>query len=291
MKECKIIRDLFPSYIDGLTNEETNQYIEEHLNNCENCKKILHDMKKELELHITPKDGKEVKYIKKYNNDLKILKTILTIIFLIFIISFARKVTIIAILNNKASDYMDSTNYYVKASNYFGDELEIIENYKKDNKYLGKYERLSHDEKMILSEYYNNGMINSYLDIQNYKENLNIKKAELNRSGEPTSTFSIRNIIPPIKTDNLFQFITTALFSNITTEEYNEKSCYRIVSGGYVIYIDKETGLTIRVIGDCIINKDNKIFKIVLDYEYEINTVTDDEFIEPDISEYEITSF
>ena len=35
MKECKIIRDLFPSYIDGLTNEEiadslnsTKKYVE-----------------------------------------------------------------------------------------------------------------------------------------------------------------------------------------------------------------------------------------------------------------------
>ena len=57
MKECKIIRDLFPSYIDGLTNEETNQYIEEHLNNCEHCKKILEDMKKELKLDTIQKDS------------------------------------------------------------------------------------------------------------------------------------------------------------------------------------------------------------------------------------------
>ena len=288
MKQCKIIRDLFPSYIDELTNEETNQYVEEHLKSCEECKNVLDDMKKELKIGKTQKNTKEVQYIKKYNNKLKILKIILIIILLIFIISFTRKAIIIASLNNKAINHIKSTNYYVKSSTYLGDELEIIENYKKDNKYLGKYERLSHDEKMILSEYYNNGMINSYIDSQNYKENLNIKKAELNRSGEPTSTFSIRNIITPIKTDNLFQLITTALFSNITTEEYNEKNCYRIVSGGYVIYIDKETGLTIRVLGDCIISKDNQIFKIVLDYEYEFNTVTDDNFIEPDIKEYEV---
>lgn len=288
MKECKIIRDLFPSYIDGLTNEETNQYIEEHLNNCENCKKTLEDMRRELKLHITQKDSREVKYIKKYNNKLKLLKIILMLILLIFMASFARKAIIIAMLNNKASDYMNSTNYYVKTSNYFGDKLDIIENYKKDNKYIGRFESLSHDEKMILLEYYNNGMINSYLDIQNYKEVSHIKKAELNRPGESTSTFSIHNIINPIKTDNLFQFITTSLFSNITTEECNEKNCYRIVSSGYVIYIDKETGLTIRVIGNCIINTDGQTFKIISDYQYEFNTVTEDDFIEPDISEYEI---
>lgn len=34
MKEknkCKIIQDLLPSYMDNLTEKETNQYIEEHL--------------------------------------------------------------------------------------------------------------------------------------------------------------------------------------------------------------------------------------------------------------------
>ena len=288
MKECKIIRDLFPSYIDDLTNEETNQYVEEHLNNCENCKKILEDMRKELKVGITKKDSQEVKYIKKYNNKLKILKIILIVIFLMFMVSFARKATIIATLNSKANNYINTTNYYVKSSTYFGDELEIIENYKKDDRYLGRYERLSNDEKTIILEYYNNGVINDYLDMHNYKEESHIKRADLNRIGEPTETFSIRKIITPIKTDNLFQFITTALFSNITTEQYNEKKCYRIVNSGYVIYIDKETGLTIRVIGDCIINTDNQTFKIVSDYKYEFDTVTDEDFIEPDINEYEI---
>ena len=46
LNDCKIIRDLFPSYIDGLTNETTNQYIEEHLKDCEDCKKALENMKK-----------------------------------------------------------------------------------------------------------------------------------------------------------------------------------------------------------------------------------------------------
>ena len=41
VKDCKIVQDLLPSYIDGLTNEDTNQYIEEHLKECEECKKKL----------------------------------------------------------------------------------------------------------------------------------------------------------------------------------------------------------------------------------------------------------
>ena len=45
MKECKIICDLLPSYIDGLTTEDTNQYIEQHLDNCKDCKEVLEEMR------------------------------------------------------------------------------------------------------------------------------------------------------------------------------------------------------------------------------------------------------
>ena len=33
-KDCKIIQDLLPSYSDGITSQETNNYIEDHLKNC-----------------------------------------------------------------------------------------------------------------------------------------------------------------------------------------------------------------------------------------------------------------
>ena len=33
-RDCKIIQDLLPNYIEKLTNEETNNFIEEHLKEC-----------------------------------------------------------------------------------------------------------------------------------------------------------------------------------------------------------------------------------------------------------------
>ena len=36
--KCGIIKDLLPSYIDGLTSEDSNQAIEEHLETCDKCK-------------------------------------------------------------------------------------------------------------------------------------------------------------------------------------------------------------------------------------------------------------
>lgn len=42
--KCEIIRDLLPSYIEGLTSEESNQSIEDHLKTCPKCKKYFEEM-------------------------------------------------------------------------------------------------------------------------------------------------------------------------------------------------------------------------------------------------------
>lgn len=46
--KCEVIRDLFPSYIDGLTSRESNQLIEEHLGECRECREYLDEMKEDI---------------------------------------------------------------------------------------------------------------------------------------------------------------------------------------------------------------------------------------------------
>ena len=40
-KECNIIRDLLPNYIEKLTNNDTNEFIEKHIENCKKCNDLL----------------------------------------------------------------------------------------------------------------------------------------------------------------------------------------------------------------------------------------------------------
>ena len=80
INECKIVQDLLPNYIENLTNEETNKYIEEHLKKCENCKKVLENMKKDIQVNDLKRTKKEVKYIKKFSNKMKLLKSIIILI-------------------------------------------------------------------------------------------------------------------------------------------------------------------------------------------------------------------
>ena len=44
MMKCEIIRDLLPSYVDGLTSEESNREITAHVAECAPCKEILEQM-------------------------------------------------------------------------------------------------------------------------------------------------------------------------------------------------------------------------------------------------------
>ena len=42
---CEVVRDLLPSYVDGLTNDVSNQAVEQHIKICENCQKLYHGTK------------------------------------------------------------------------------------------------------------------------------------------------------------------------------------------------------------------------------------------------------
>ena len=61
-KECKIVQDLLPNYLEKVTNTETNEFIEEHIKNCEECKKAYSSM--QYDLNVEKIDTKEeVNYI------------------------------------------------------------------------------------------------------------------------------------------------------------------------------------------------------------------------------------
>lgn len=103
--EHKLVVDLFPSYIDGLTSSETNLYIEEHLKTCENCKKVLEDMKVKIqEENHTDLNGKKVKYAKKVKRKLKVLGLFIWIILIaviFLVLDFDRKAIILRSLQSK----------------------------------------------------------------------------------------------------------------------------------------------------------------------------------------------
>lgn len=279
-RDCKIVQDLLPNYIEKLTNEESNIFIQEHLKECKECKKNLENMQKDFSEDIKENEKSKVNYIKKYNKKLKVLKIILLIIFALFIIRTGRNMIIMANLSKKANEHISLTNYRRTSTSYQGDSLSIIDYYYKDGKYVMIMNILTKYGNNKITAYNNGEIINTYY------ENENGKTAELNSGG-----------LLGIHTINYFEardpvlFIVRGILNSIKSVECNGKECYLVNENllREVIYIDKETGLIVRNNTGTYKNQDtDNITSRLQDIRYEYGTVTDDIFIEPDIREYEI---
>lgn len=80
--DCRIIQDLLPLYVDGLTSEYTSNVIEEHIKECTECAQSLSYMTDSNDtLNVNPQ---EVNFLKKLNKKLTQWKTISISTLLIF---------------------------------------------------------------------------------------------------------------------------------------------------------------------------------------------------------------
>ncbi|KQN98861.1 zf-HC2 domain-containing protein [Paenibacillus sp. Leaf72] len=61
---CHIVQDLLPNYIEGLTSEDTNEAIQQHLASCSDCRQVLDSMMTETEgFQAAPQ--KQINFLKK----------------------------------------------------------------------------------------------------------------------------------------------------------------------------------------------------------------------------------
>jgi hypothetical protein len=93
--EHHVFRDLAPAYMDGLTSKETNEEMQNHMDQCEACQNYLNEMKDDLRLESEmerKKDKKNIDYFKKVRtkNRRKIVMIVSSIIsvFLILIAAY-----------------------------------------------------------------------------------------------------------------------------------------------------------------------------------------------------------
>ena len=90
---CGVVRDLLPSYVEGLTSQETNQALETHLASCPECTACRDAMKAPTE---PAEQAKEVDYLKtvKRRNGRRVVLAVLCTILLI-LAGFALKIFVI----------------------------------------------------------------------------------------------------------------------------------------------------------------------------------------------------
>ena len=62
---CAVVRDLLPSYVEGLTEKETSEAVERHLEGCSQCRRLRYAMS--LDAQTDAREEKEVDYLKQVN--------------------------------------------------------------------------------------------------------------------------------------------------------------------------------------------------------------------------------
>lgn len=289
-RECKIVQDLLPNYIDKLTNSQTNQYIEEHLKECEICKEIYDNMQKDLTLNVQKKDSREVKYFKKYRNKLRILKVILILLIVIFIVSVVRKVVIISDLSEKAEEYITSSNYH-----------RITYSYNQENYTKLEVFSLGDKKKIILTNYTDQGRQKTMMFATKDKDDNYIANIYTETEEKKIATLNSNMVINAepqntMRTKNIWELLIYSIPSSIKKTTFNGNECYYISNfcNGYNycpegLYINKDMGLPISTIAYEYKNSDGTQGRFpATEYVYEFDTVTKDDFIEPNINEYEI---
>lgn len=274
-RNCKIVQDLLPNYIENLTNEETNRFIDEHLKECNECQKVFENMERDFKVNATKKDDREVKYIKKYSKKMKILKAILLIIIVIYVLVIGRRTIIMTSLSRKANENQVHDNYYARLYSYQGDTLTITESYNKGEDYLTTRTRMVNGNKIQKITYYKKGNEQLFIIETNGKKNVLDSETMIGGTVLPVTYVSY----------GLLANLQYALIIGIDSTYCNGKECYVVKGSSYERYIDKETGLAVRNI-----EKSNKEITIktdmVVDYEYKFNVVKDSDIVKPDITGY-----
>lgn len=83
-RDCELIKDLIPLYVDGICSEHSKQMVEEHIANCSDCKNEVEMLQRTIDLPMD-KDTTKLKGFKDYVK-MKIWSRVITIILVFFII-------------------------------------------------------------------------------------------------------------------------------------------------------------------------------------------------------------
>lgn len=147
---CDIIQDLLPSYNDKISSKSTNNLVEEHLQECENCRMVLNNMNNDIDTTPLNDQVEQIEYLKGYNKKRKlliILSIVLTIAILgtVFIVNIFNKNILVdrqlyVDVNKFNVDYM-----YIRDKIYEGDiettteKCKILEVYLYSDEYKYMY--------------------------------------------------------------------------------------------------------------------------------------------------------
>ena len=271
-KDCKIILDLLPNYVEKVTSKETNSYIEEHLKKCDECKKAYISMSENLNNQLDSEE-KEIKYLKKFHKQLKVLKFIILIVVLFIVVSVGRKTIILYSIDHKYEETVKtfSNNYYAKQINYKdGSILESTLYSKGTENYISSTKLATEDGQTYKRTFYKNG--EEKLELEDRGDKKIIKQHDF--AGDIGYFWFSSEEIPSY----LYTKILSSFSLKIEDIRIGDKECYVIKHKDIDRIVDKETGILIKEI-------DYKLDRII-EWTYELGTMLDSDIVRPDTTGY-----
>lgn len=199
---CEIVQDLLPSYIDGLTNDATNQAVEEHLFSCETCRKMYEHMKEdETEPIADQADVKaDIDYLKKIKRHNR---------FDIILVA----VILLALFAAVAYHYIYQVGFETSI-----DDIVYEVTYDNENNYI--------DVNMRFVDY-KKGMAQIESTVENGIVNLEIYSIPKQRNYENTFGYSIdREKCRQISIDGVIVWADGELIGRKTSDIYKTKTAY-----------------------------------------------------------------
>lgn len=169
-KECEIVQDLLFGYNDGVASDSSKKLVENHLQNCENCKQALEDIRRDR----NKQDNKEeINYLEKINKNMK-RKTIITIISMIILGIFVMGNIYIWLSYYNERSYF---KIYLKdeiSSEQLGNLKEILEDkcgkdkieYSSKEDELNKVKKLFQEKKNVIETYEIDNPFNAVLIVK-----------------------------------------------------------------------------------------------------------------------------
>lgn len=286
--ECKIVEDLLPNYVEELTSKETNEFIKEHMKDCNKCKKILEDMKKEITINENNEIKKDIKYLEKFK--LKITKwKIIVLILIVFIVLVSIRMynnyNIYIQIEKDSKEYIDEIQdktdlkYNLISKNSNGEIYYTEEYLYKDNISVTRY--LEDDGSYQIDSWYNKET-GEHIKLYNIN---GIKSAEIkyDKTGDEKTIYRGNKMIP---FENIYVPLWDILLRKINIEKVNGEECYVIKN------VSDETELTLyRSIERGISIKINSNFKNGSESEYLLSNFSFDEIPEDQMQRPDLTGY
>ncbi len=278
-EECDIVKDLAIPYKEDMINPKSKEFIENHLQICDNCKKYYDSINSDIFDEIQKEkidEQKEVDFMKKTRNYIKIIKSILAVILLIIIVIgsfFAIKYQVITYIVNKSYKKME--------------ELKTLDNYKLieeeiyiDNSKEQSIETLTttyyhKDEKN--KKIYDNAIV--YYEDNSYYSTIifnDLKQIDYNRKDYFKYTKGRIFERPFLEIINSKNMPIYMMFYTVRKDKYDGIECYVFRRGNknsyFNVWIDKTTYNVLRTVEVSY----NNYYREIKWYLYENETTDED---------------